>query len=363
MIHKANYHVAREYLRFRAEVMQLDDLTVRAEWLWLKHLLRWADDVPFSKAPSIRPVLPRHLATARRHDRPEKSLSTVGTKRACQVARAFFEWLSRTHPRQYQNLSPSWVATIRPVKGGGEPRKEHQAVTLEMVRRLLTAEVAPGDLATRRDKAAAAFLFLSGVRATAFLTLGLHCVDIASRTVRQLPSMGVRTKNRKAGVTHLLEIPDLLQVVEEWDAFVRARLDAPAPWYPVISQSFGRQSLTDRAPGRFRNRDFGRRIQRLFDLAGLPPMTPHKFRHGHAVHGLNLAKDMGDLKAISMNLMHSSISITDSIYAVFSDKDTQGRIAQLGQAGPAGFLPASIDKDRFAAAFLKALAELQLKPG
>ncbi len=61
-------------------------------------------------------------------------------------------------------------------------------------------------------------------------------------------------------------------------------------------------------------------------------MTPHKFRHGHAVYALTHARDVADLKAVSMNLMHSSIGITDSIYAVLSDRDMQERIARLGDS-------------------------------
>jgi integrase len=72
-------------------------------------------------------------------------------------------------------------------------------------------------------------------------------------------------------------------------------------------------------------------MKALFERTGLAPMSPHKFRHGHAVYGLKLAKEVGDLKAVSMNLMHSSIGITDSIYAVLSDRDMQQKIARLGQ--------------------------------
>jgi len=60
-------------------------------------------------------------------------------------------------------------------------------------------------------------------------------------------------------------------------------------------------------------------------------MSPHKFRNGHAVYGLKAARDVSDLKAVSMNLMHSTIGITDQIYAVPTDRDMQERIAKLGQ--------------------------------
>ena len=46
--------------------------------------------------------------------------------------------------------------------------------------------------------------------------------------------------------------------------------------------------------------------------------------------GLNIAKDVGDLKAVSMNLMHSNLSITDGVYGVLSTADIGKRIAGLG---------------------------------
>ncbi|MBT7988631.1 MAG: hypothetical protein HN769_01975 [Anaerolineae bacterium] len=63
-------------------------------------------------------------------------------------------------------------------------------------------------------------------------------------------------------------------------------------------------------------------------------ILPHKFRHGFAVYALKLAKDIAALKAVSQNLMHSSISITDGVYGVLSDQDTKEQIASLGQAKP-----------------------------
>ncbi len=35
-----------------------------------------------------------------------------------------------------------------------------------------------------------------------------------------------------------------------------------------------------------------------------------------------------------MNLMHASLGVSDSIYAVLADRDLQERIARLGQAKP-----------------------------
>jgi hypothetical protein len=48
---------------------------------------------------------------------------------------------------------------------------------------------------------------------------------------------------------------------------------------------------------------------------------------------MHYAKDYGDIKALSMNLMHSHTGITDRIYAVLSNKDTHQRIRNLGRSG------------------------------
>jgi hypothetical protein len=60
-------------------------------------------------------------------------------------------------------------------------------------------------------------------------------------------------------------------------------------------------------------------------------ILPHKFRHGNAVYSLKMAKDIQALKAVSQNLMHSNISITDGVYGILSDNDVKGQIALLGQ--------------------------------
>ncbi|HEY4689650.1 MAG TPA: site-specific integrase [Anaerolineae bacterium] len=354
MIERDNYLLVKEYLAYQAEVLLRDPETVNRKRLWLRHILRWADNKPFHEAPGVRPVFPRYLATAQRAESSGKALTAVGVERGCQEARAFFEWIGRTYPRQHRAITPTWISTLQPPAMPTEPPREHQAVTLEAVRRLMVVRSEPGDLMTMRDKAAAAFLFLSGARASAFCTLTLECVNIAGRTIKQYPTLGVRTKNRKAAVTRLLEIPDLLDVVAEWDAFVREQLPATAPWYPVIDISLGEQLLTADKPGRFRTNGLGKNIRALFEKAGLPPMSPHKFRHGHAVYGLKAAREISDLKAVSMNLMHSSIGITDSIYAVLSENDMQERIARLGQVTGS----AEVSKDRIKALLIELLSQL-----
>jgi integrase len=61
----------------------------------------------------------------------------------------------------------------------------------------------------------------------------------------------------------------------------------------------------------------------------LPYHSPHKFRHDHATYALKRCQDVAGLKAVSQNLMHSSLTVTDSIYSVLSTEDVGERIAGL----------------------------------
>jgi len=96
-----------------------------------------------------------------------------------------------------------------------------------------------------------------------------------------------------------------------------------------------------------RKSSLNKNLKQLFRQAGLPDnLSPHKFRHGNAVYGLKQARMMEDFKAVSMNLGHNSIAITDSIYAILRDDDLPERMAKLSRnslANAATGSPAAID--------------------
>jgi integrase len=355
MVSRSNYLLVRAFLTHYADVLQHDPLTVQNYRGWLKHVLRWAAETPFGKASAIRPTFPRYLLTVRRSN--GKPLSPAGIRQICRGTRGFFVWLRQTNPMLGRALPEDWLATLQPPAMAEPLPAERQVVTLEMVRVLLRVPAAQDDLRTKRDQAAAAFLFLSGARASAFVTLTLDCVDIAARTVRQDPTLGVHTKNKKAAITRLLEIPDLLAVVAEWDALVRSELPGTTCWYTPLHSFLGSTTLAGAPPGRFRKGQLAASLSRLFQKANLPPLSPHKFRHGHAVYGLKLAQDMSDLKAISMNLMHASLAVTDRTYAVLSDRDVHERIARLGRR------PSTVASSGDANALKEALQEVLVRFG
>jgi hypothetical protein len=121
--------------------------------------------------------------------------------------------------------------------------------------------------------------------------------------------------------------------VERWDTFVRGQLPATAMWAAPIANHWGEFRLTAEPGGASRNGGVNQRIQKLFELADLPPRSSHKFRHGHAVWALQHARTMADYKAISQNLMHGDIRVTDGIYAPLLGSEIAQRVAQLADQG------------------------------
>jgi integrase len=74
--------------------------------------------------------------------------------------------------------------------------------------------------------------------------------------------------------------------------------------------------------------------RKLSKSTGVAHRSPHKLRHGHAVHALKRARTAAEFKALSRNLMHADLRITDSVYGVLTDNDVRDTIAGLGGATP-----------------------------
>jgi integrase len=253
-------------------------------------------------------------------------------QRICLGGRLFYEWAKEELSGGYDAIPDRWIQAIRPSKSRIPVRVEpHAAWELEDV--LKIARLSVSEYHLQRAQAAICFLYLSGMRSTAFLTLPLNCVDIDQRQIEQNPAKGVITKNRKAAITTLLPIPELIQVVKGWDEWVRSRLPLDTPWFayldPYDRLKSPESNIQERVNGRRMACVNG--MKRVCVLAGVPYKSPHKLRHGHAIFGIKHARDMRELKAISQNLMHSSISITDGIYGNLQYEDMKETIAAMGR--------------------------------
>lgn len=329
MVDRLNYLRVNQHLKYLEEVLQVAPISLDRYRFYLRHLLLWTGDKVFKNVSAIRPTFPIYLTSLAGKD-PSGGLAGATQKKILNSSQRFFRWAKSAYPHEFGSLPVVWIETLRfahqPQAAG-----ENVFVSLEEVRQLISIPADSNNLALLRDQAAAAILFLSGMRASAFATLPISALDLESLTVRQWPELGVHTKNGKHATTFLLNIPDLYAPVRLWDAAVRPVLPPSAPWYAPVDHNWGEQHLSSREPGKNRLQALEKRVKLLFSLARLPHKSPHKFRHGHAVFGLLHAQNMADYKAVSMNLMHESIEITDSIYAPMLSSDVQERIAGLSE--------------------------------
>ncbi len=327
MIRRNNYILVQQHLKDLREIYQLSDSSVERYQFYLRHLLVWAEESPFHQVMSLRPTFPGFVSSLKgRND--ETSLASISQKKIIEAARRFFVWAKQNYPKEFTGITSAWIESLRPPRIK-DTQGEHEYVTLDEVLMLISVPHADNDLALLRDKATAALLFLSGARSSAFTTLPISAVDLPGRTLHQWPELGVATKNSKRATTFLLPIQELMPVIKTWDDLVHNNLPATHPWYAPVNIHWSNQTFDQSTPGKNRHQALDKRLHRLFNLAGLPYKSAHKFRHGHAVFGLQHAQTMADYKAVSMNLMHEDIKITDEIYAPILSHEVKARIDRL----------------------------------
>jgi len=326
MINRKNWKLMKSYLEYRKSVDQLSEGSLRIESTYLRYILEWAGEVPFKDAPGIRPTLPEHLLSVRVGE-GSKPLTRDYSKKILATARRFFEWLS-DNQKAYRTIKRIWIRTLKAKRIKAVPKKI-DVVSYDDA--LAIAQAPAESLREQRIQAAAVFWYLSGIRIGAFVSLPILAVDIEHGVLKQHPDLGGRTKNGKHATTYLLQIPELMSVVRAWDDVVRTVLPEEACWFAHLSPRTGQLDLDVHPAGYHRPNLARRELKTWLEKVGLAYHSPHKFRHGHIQYGVEHAKDRGDIKAISLNVMHDDTIITDKVYSRLRTETVQSRINGLSE--------------------------------
>ncbi len=338
MINRRNYRWVKEFLDYLVNVRRLSEESTRRYRSYLRWLLLWAAETPLSKAAGIDPPFGRYVSQGvySRGQRDQIPLGAETQKKIIETARSLFRWAKMYDSRAFLALPAYWVNDLIPPKILDKPGG-HIYVSLEEIVQLSRLSDDREDLALWRDQASAAFLFLSGMRAHAFTTLPIAAVSFERLEVYQWPKeFGVKTKGSQTATTTLLPIPDLVSRAQSWDRFLRENVPSDLwsayPWYAPIAHSWGDHSLSFDPPGENRREALNKRLHLLWSHANLQGKSSHKFRHGHAVYGVERCRTMAEYQAVSHNLMHKSIAITDKIYAGIELAERKKLIAGLSAA-------------------------------
>lgn len=87
--------------------------------------------------------------------------------------------------------------------------------------------------------------------------------------------------------------------------------------------------LSFNKPGKTRVQALHKRLRLLFKKSNIDFKSAHKFRHGHAVFGIKHCTTMAEYQALSRNLMHKNIKITDEIYAGINLQERKQLLSKL----------------------------------
>lgn len=368
MINRSNFYAVKDFLIYCARVHHLSADSLARYRAYLRLVLLWLMDVPMAIADRHQPSFPIFLSTWRTTQ--DKPLSASSLRKIVQVTQALFRFLKQQHTYDTRQLSNEWIESLRP-PAAHVPEKDHEYVTLASALRIAQLDIEPADLTVRRDQAAFCLMYLSGIRIGALSTLTIQAVDLQRNEIRQWAELGVKTKFGKAMTSHLLQLPEILAPVRSWDALVRASLPPTAPWCATVEWIDGQRVLTPDLPGKNRRSSLTKRMRLLCQRAGVPYLSPHKCRHGHAVYARQHAKDMTDLMAISRNLGHSHTGVTEVMYARTTDAETKAAIMRLGQATSPTENNSSqvlapligVSNERIAELLLESARRLQQTPG
>lgn len=343
MINRANYFDIQKYLEYQEKWLQYHPSTIARKWGHLRHLLEWADEDLFPNLTRSEKSFPKYLLEAR-NDEIDRMLSPASMQRACLEARNFYTWAKVHLAHRYKVVQEDWIQTIRPSRKRGiqSELRERKYYSLNDIRRIVDFE--PERLIDERDRAATAFLFLSGMRISAFVTLPVRCVDIENQSVDQFPNTGVKTKNSKAARTFLLPVKDLFLIIESWHKKVKRELGDESLWYPVLTTDGMEWGASETlGSSESRRMSYSRGLTRLCNQAGVEYLSPHKIRNGHGVYGVKSVKTIEEFKAFSQNMMHESMEITDRLYGRLAGDDVRETIFSLGEDAP----PKKLDEDIF----------------
>lgn len=329
LVYRGNFLLVQEYLTYLLQVRLKNPKSVERYRFWLNHLLLWAMEIPLQKAPSIRLSFSDYVRS--------KNFAQESQKKIVETARAFLRWAKLYHEKQFAGLPAYWVEDLTPVRV--QRRSVSKYVRLDEVLKIGHKTPGKDDLALWRDQAMACLLFLSGARAGAAVSLPIQAIHLNDPYphIEQKTELGVETKLSKSATTYLHQIPKLLDFARGWDNFARANFPEDHLWYAPIQQRWGEQSAKVLEPGKNRIAALGKRFRLLSRIFELPYKSPHQYRHGYALYGLERCKTMAEYHALSRNMMHDNISITDQIY-VHVDEVERGQIlARLHQNSAGGF--------------------------
>ncbi|NOD94070.1 tyrosine-type recombinase/integrase [Ruegeria sp. HKCCD4884] len=292
----------------------------------------------------------RHLQSLR-NERTGAPLSAATINGVLRDVMKLFDWMA-DQPGYKSKISRSDIAYLTPDRKSEQARrstlwKPHPSP--EQVDHLLSS-MPVETVIQRRDRALIAFLFLTGSREGAAITVQLRHVDLANRCV-QFDGRSVDTKFGKSFTASFFPFGDNVeQIMREWIGELRkdhlfSDTDALFPKTRVAvgpSRRFETMGIA-REPWAGPSSAAGI-FKKAFINAGLPPFSPHRVRDTIAELAKLHCRTPEDYKAWSQNMGHDDVMTTFSSYGSVSPGRQVELMGRFRRRGPLPDEDAVIDE-------------------
>ncbi|MEP4197264.1 MAG: site-specific integrase [Aliishimia sp.] len=336
-----NLRIKRKYLVWRKDSKGLTDATVDKSAAAISLYETFLNGKDFRSFHSERArSFKRHLVS-KQNQRDGSKLSATSINGMLREVSAFLFWLA-DQPGYKSRITRSDIAYLAPDRKSDAARrsscwKPHPSPS--QVTRMLT-NMPHSKVLQRRDRALISFLFITGSREGAAITLCLGHIDLAN-SCAHFDGRTVNTKFGKSFTTAFFPMgKDCEQIVRDWIKELREdhHFSDSDPLFPKTLVGVGPDRRfaalgIDRAPWSSPS-SAAKIFKQAFVDAGLPPFSPHRVRDTLAELSKDHCRTPEDYKAWSQNMGHEDVLTTFRSYGSVAPGRQVDLMTRFRKRGP-----------------------------
>jgi integrase len=336
-----NLRIKRKYLVWQKEAKGLSDASIDKSAAAISTYETYLDGRDFRSFHSERARSFKRRLSSQKNQRTGAKLSPTSGNGVLREVQAFYSWLA-DQPGYKSRVSRSDIEFFGVDRRTDAARrsscwKPHPSPA--QVVRLLNGM--PGTtVLQRRDRALVAFLFLTGSREGAAITLRLGHVDLVNACVH-FDGRTVATKFGKSATIAFFPMGEPCeQIVRDWIWELRTQqhFSDSDPLLPRTRVGVGasRQFAAlgiERAPWASAS-SAAKIFKQAFVTAGLPPFSPHRVRDTLAELSKDHCRTPEDYKAWSQNMAHEDVLTTFRSYGSVAPGRQVDLMARFRKRGP-----------------------------
>ena len=316
-----NTRIKRKYLVWLKDAKGFADSSIDKAASSISTYELFVKNVDFRSFHSERVRSFKRFLAAQKNQKTGAKLSEATTDATLRDVKAFFMWLadqanyrSKVKHTDVDYFSPSRKSDQRRRGGCWRPHPTPQQM------HHVLCNMPTETVFQRRDRALMAFLFLTGSRETAAISIRLHHVDLVAECVH-FDGRSVDTKFGKSFTTSFFPVGgDAILILSNWIEELKDTLffSGADPLFPKTKVGVG-PSRTFEALSLMREPWAGpAQAAKIFKAAfvsvGFPPFSPHLIRNTIAELAKNYCRTPEDYKAWSQNLGHDDVLTTFTSY-------------------------------------------------